>query len=81
MGFPLKEGLGLGKHWAGCFAAREADYFGFGLLCFCVSEREPDRVGLTRLMTSWTGMQFQGEYFVYISEPSMHVVLGPARNR
>lgn len=79
MGFPLKEGLGLGKHWAGCFAAREADYFGFGLWCFvvfCVSEREPDRVGLTRLMT-----QFQGEYFVYISEPSMHVVLGPARNR
>lgn len=64
VGFPLKEGLG--KHCPGVsLHARRIIWVPYGHLC--VSECEPDRVDLTRLMTSWTGMQFQRKYFVYIS--------------
>lgn len=64
MGFPLEEGLGTHCPGVSLYARRII----LGSNChLCVSECEPDRVDLTRLMTSWTGMQFQRKYFVYIS--------------
>ena len=64
MGFPLKAGLGS---IVLAFRCTRGGLFWVQVIVSCVSERAPDRGGLTRLMTSWTGMQFQGKYFVYIS--------------
>ena len=65
VGFPLKEGLG--KHCPGVSLHARRIILGPKWSLVCQRVRAGSSRLDERLMTSWTGMQFQRKYFVYIS--------------